>query len=190
MRDSWGPPARCMVAWTAYGNSEDPMGALFDANAGGAWYSYCPGDGTNGSCPCGNSGAPGYGCANSANSSGALLSLTGTTSTVADTVVLQVSGVPHSAVCTFLQATAGNYGIVFGDGLRCMSGTITRLKSVAASNGVASFPGSGDPALSVKGLVPIDGGLRVYQVSYRDPAAFCTSATFNISSAVVINWAR
>jgi hypothetical protein len=191
-RDSWGPPARCLAAWTTSAAAgKDVMGALFDANAGGSWYSYCPGDGTSSpACPCGNSGASGHGCANSVNSSGALLTLTGTTSTVADTVVLQVSGVPNSVVCTFLQAAAGNYPAVFGDGLRCMSGTIIRLKSVAASNGVASFPAPGDPAVSVKGLVPVDGGSRVYQVSYRDPAAFCTSATFNISSAVVINWAR
>ena len=56
--------------------------------------------------------------------------------------------------------------------------------------GNASYPSSGDSSVSVRGMVPIDGGRRAYQVWYRNAAAFCTSATFNLSNGVIIDWAR
>jgi hypothetical protein len=59
-----------------------------------------------------------------------------------------------------------------------------------SSQGVATFPQAGDPTISAKGLVPIGGGMRAYQAWYRDNnLGFCTTATFNISSGVIIQWA-
>jgi hypothetical protein len=42
----------------------------------------------------------------------------------------------------------------------------------------------------VRGGVPINGGLRTYQVWYRNAANFCTSSTFNLTNGVAIQWAR
>jgi hypothetical protein len=42
----------------------------------------------------------------------------------------------------------------------------------------------------VRGGVPLNGGRRAYQVWYRNSASFCTSAAFNISNGVIVNWAR
>ena len=65
-----------------------------------------------------------------------------------------------------------------------------RLRSTTASAGSADFPGSGDPHVTTQGLVSADGGRRTYQVTYRNAAAFCTSATFNLTNGAIIDWAR
>jgi hypothetical protein len=56
--------------------------------------------------------------------------------------------------------------------------------------GTASFGANvpGDPSVSAAGLVPAGGGLRHYQVWYRNAADFCTSATFNLSNGLSITW--
>jgi hypothetical protein len=73
--------------------------------------------------------------------------------------------------------------VAFGDGLRCVGGTMVRLATKAASGGSATFPGAGDPALSVRGLTPAGSGtLAWYQVHYRNVASYCTSAAFNLSN--------
>jgi hypothetical protein len=38
--------------------------------------------------------------------------------------------------------------------------------------------------------VPVSGGLRTYPSWYRNSASFCTSATFNLSNGLAIQWAR
>jgi hypothetical protein len=58
----------------------------------------------------------------------------------------------------------------------------------AAPLGSASFPGPGDPPLSVLGGVPAAGATRYYQVVYRDPGSYCTSATFNYSNGYRLIW--
>lgn len=133
----------------------------------------------------------GRGCANSVNSAGATLSITGTPSTLSDNVVLQAGGMPPSTTCLFFQGTTAGAPTIFGDGLRCATGTVVRLVTKAVDTlGAASFPAAGDPTLSVRGQLTADGGTRAYQVWYRNAAAFCTSATFNLTNGVIINWAR
>lgn len=163
---------------------------LFDAFEGGSAGSFCFGDGSLAACPCSNSGASGHGCANSANAAGALLDLSGVPSTVDDTLAFVLVGVPATATCTFLQGSSAIAAVPFGDGLRCAGGTLVRLATKAAVGGASGYPQAGDPPISVRGSVPIGGGTFVYQVSYRDPASFCTSLTFNISNGVLVNWAR
>jgi hypothetical protein len=168
----------------------DALAELFDVVEGGSVSPFCFGDGTGAACPCGNSGAPGQGCANSAQSGGAVLAASGTASTLNDSLVLQTSGMPGNATCIFLQGTTAVAAVPFGDGLRCVGGTLIRLGVKASSGGAASYPGSGDLPVSVRGAVPTNGGMRAYQVWYRDNnATFCTSATYNISSGVSVNWA-
>ncbi|MBK7877357.1 MAG: carboxypeptidase regulatory-like domain-containing protein [Planctomycetes bacterium] len=158
----------------------------------------CFGDGsTPTACPCGNSGAAGRGCANSANPSGALLEAEGSIVvnpvTGTDTVVLHVSGAPNivSIGGIFLQGDAYNAaGSVFGDGVLCLSGTLIRLASKALPGGVGQFPEVGNPSVSVRGgVTPGSGAIRWYSTYYRNSsAAFCPPSTFNVSNAIRITW--
>jgi len=184
------PTGRYLAMFDAEQNSvdHDVLGYLFDTFTGGSWSAFCPGDGSQAPCPCGNSGASGHGCANSTGN-GALLELTGVPSTLDDSAVLQVSGVPNGKVCLFFQGTVDDPPTPVGDGLLCTKGTITRLIVRSAAGGTVRFPSSGDPALSSAGMVPLGGGLRTYQVWYRDSASTCTGAGSNLSNGVVVDWA-
>lgn len=143
-------------------------------------------------CPCGNDGADASpaGCLNSLGIGG-VLSATGNASLSSDTVVLQASGMTNG-LCVFFQGTDRSYTDtdvpLLGDGLLCVGGSIARLGTRAPAGGAAQYPGPGNPTLSVRGdvLVP---GTRVYQVWYRNAASYCTSATFNTTSAAEIVWA-
>ena len=143
-------------------------------------------------CPCGNAGAAGHGCASSGGAAGALLAAGGTTAP--DTVVLTASGEPASALTIFLQGDAASAaGLPFGDGVRCVAGTLLRLYVAGASDGAVSVPPPGGPSVTqaAAGLgAPIaPGALRWYQAYYRDPdPGFCSPATFNATNAVRIAW--
>lgn len=146
---------------------------------------YCFGDGSLPSaCPCGNSGAPGNGCANSANAAGAHLYASGTTTP--DTLVLHASGELSTAPTMFLQGSASNgAGIVFGDGLLCASGSLKRMYLRAAVLGATSAPQGGDLSVSARSALLGDpiapGSTRYYQAYYRDPsAAFCPNPPGNL----------
>jgi Tol biopolymer transport system component len=109
--------------------------------------SYCFGDGTTATvCPCFNFGSAHRGCASSEVASGAGLATTGQPSN--DTLVFAASGEPSTSLTLFLQGSmdaAG--GIVFGDGVRCVSGTLTRLYSHDAVDGSASAPDAGEESI-------------------------------------------
>src|SRR6185503_2713791 len=109
---------------------------------GAAATPFCSGDGTATACPCGNAGAPGYGCGNSINTTGAVLWAHGSASIGSDSLVLESSGTADTAQLFFQGTTqfAGGAGAVFGDGLRCVGGSITRLRTVQASGGQAHVP--------------------------------------------------
>jgi len=176
------------LAWPRYGAIGDVyVGAYYEpalvANT-------CPGDGTAGGCPCGNNGTSGRGCANSVTA-GAGLFPQGNPWVSADTFSLFAFGLPTSATCLYFQGTSiGSTGTPFGDGLRCIAGTVTRIGTKTAVGGVATYPEAGDVSISQKGLVPADGGWRGYQVWYRNAAAFCTPSTFNVTSGVRAIWVR
>lgn len=139
-------------------------------------------------CPCGNTGAAGHGCANSVVPAGAVLGASGTPNP--DTMVLTASGMPSAATTIFLQGDVMNSaGIVFGDGARCIDGSLVRIFTKTASGGAAQFPEPGDALLSVRGgVTPGSGVARGYQAYYRNAAAFCAPATFNVSSGWVLVW--
>jgi hypothetical protein len=167
----------------------DVQGELFDTVAGGTFSAFCFGDGTGTACPCGNSGAAGHGCANSVDPAGALLGAVGTPSTASDTLQLQASGMPTTASCVFIQGESSIAGAVYGDGIRCFSGAFVRLGTKTASGGAASYPNGTEPDISVRGAVPAIGATRTYQVWYRNPPAFCTSATSNVTNGISVAWA-
>jgi hypothetical protein len=156
---------------------------------GGPVSTYCFGDGSGTACPCGNSGTSGNGCANSVNPAGAHLGTLGSPSVANDTLLLVGSGMPDSSVLYFqgtLQSGAGS-GVVFGDGLRCVAGTVVRLGTKTNAGGSSVYPSGGDQSVSVRGLVSA-GDVRNYQVWYRNAANFCTISTFNLSNGVQVSW--
>jgi hypothetical protein len=184
---------RYLAAWNSTpqgGGPADVEGAFFDTVPGGSMTPFCFGDGSSVTCPCANNGAAGHGCANSVDPAGALLTASGFPSTVSDSLLLQANHMPPTAFCIFLQGSSSGTVFSYGDGLRCVGGTLIRIGAKHASGGVASYPGPGDPPVSSRGFVPVFGAQRSYQVWYRNPDPnFCTSATFNVSNGVLVNWA-
>ncbi|MBL8861076.1 MAG: hypothetical protein JNK02_03610 [Planctomycetes bacterium] len=151
---------------------------------------FCFGDGTGAACPCGNSGTAGNGCASSVNANGANLTTSGSATISGDTLALLGSGMPNSSALYF-QGTGtlgGGLGVAFGDGLRCAGGSIIRLGTKNNVAGASQYPVLGDLSVSVRGLNSA-GDFRVYQVWYRNAAAFCTPSTFNLSNGVSLTWA-
>jgi hypothetical protein len=150
---------------------------------------YCSGDGTGTACPCGNAGAAGNGCASSVNASGAHLGGVGVPSIANDSFVLNGSGMPNSSALYFqgTSQSAAGAGTVFGDGLRCASGTIARLGTKTNVGGSSSYPSGTDVPISIKGANSA-GAVRAYQCWYRNAAAFCTASTFNLTNGVSTTW--
>ncbi|MFO1012054.1 MAG: proprotein convertase P-domain-containing protein [Planctomycetota bacterium] len=153
--------------------------------------SFCTGDGLDTAitttCPCGNVGAPGNGCANSANANGAHLAMTGSTNP--DTAVLVASGMPATAFAIYLKGDVLD-DAVFGDGIRCAGGNVIRMRTRASVAGASQFPDVGDPLLSVRGATPVGSGLvALYQTYYRNAVGtFCPPATFNVTNGMRVTW--
>lgn len=158
---------------------------------------FCAGLATT--CPCANSGLGSAGCANSTMTGGGLLRAFGRASVLADQVTLVATGLPPATSALFFQGTVrenGGAGTSFGDGLRCAGGTIVRLATYPVVAGTAAIGYGGTPGLGggtttpihTLGQVPPLGGTRLYQLWYRNSAAFCTSSVFNLSNGVEIFW--
>ncbi len=172
------------------GNQPDDLDGLDTVPEDRAGVGFCAGDGSGTPCPCGNFGATGRGCENSVNPAGAHLWAHGTPSLAADTVIMYASGMPSSASCLLFQGTLSlGPGVVFGDGLRCVAGSVIRLgiRPALCGNRDWGFSVPGDPLLSVAGAVGVPG-TRYYQVWYRNAAAFCTPSTFNLTNGVRVTW--
>jgi len=158
---------------------------------------FCTGDGLDPMmttpCPCGNYGAAGRGCANSGNTSGALLTAVGTTTP--DALQFTCSDMPDNATCLFVQGN-GQTQLAFGDGVRCVGGNMKRMYLRTAVAGAASVPQAGDPSVSSRSAVLSDpiapGSTRWYQVYYRDVSvSFCPAPagnTWNFSNGVRVTW--
>ncbi len=157
---------------------------------GAAGSAFCAGDGSGTACPCGNTSAPGAdeGCLNSLGLGGKLVA-SGDASIAFDTFTLVGTQMPNSSALYFqgtTQALAGA-GTVFGDGLRCASGTVVRLGTKANVSGSSQYPAAGDPSVSARGLVTTPGS-RTYQVWYRNAAAYCSPSTFNLTNGWQTVW--
>jgi len=147
-------------------------------------------------CPCSNFGTLGRGCVNSAaGSPGGRLDASGTTNP--DTVLLTATEVFGNALSVFLQGTTlVQPGVSFGDGVRCVGGSLKRLYLKNASNGVVLAPEGLEPSISARSAALGDpiapGSVRYYQVYYRDPVlAFCPAPTgnsWNVTSGVSVSW--
>ena len=146
----------------------------------------CVGDGTGIACPCGNLGGTDQGCANSMTT-GANMIATGFASVGNDSLQLYVSNcIPNTSGVFFSGpiALGGGTGALFGDGLRCAGGPLTRLEVRATS-------GTGDVSSTLlihnrDGSNP--GDTRYYQYWYQDAGGIPCGTGFNTSAAVKINW--
>ena len=159
---------------------------------------FCFGDTSPIPCPCDNAGAPFSGCQNSGLTGGAQLRASGQAMLSADTLQLHVRGELPTSLSVVLQGTSVMRPQAFGDGLRCVSGGLTRLYYRSAVDGSLSVPRAGEDPVSVRsatlGDPLVTGATRYYQVYYRDPrAAFCSGPVgggFNISNGLAVVWTR
>ncbi len=160
---------------------------------------FCFGDGSSGPCPCANFSAPSTGgCLNSLGSPGVLTAfgMGALPSVSADIsgnnrITLAGSGMPNAA-CVYFQGSPVIPSL-FGDGIRCVNNPFQVQLGTRLNVAGASFVGgTAGPAISLQGFwntalpAPVT---RVYQCWYRNAAAFCTPAVFNMTNAVSINWA-
>jgi hypothetical protein len=153
-------------------------------------------------CPCNNPPLnPGQqGCDNFAfgnnGTGGATLFGAGNSSMANDTLTLSVYGENPGVFTLLLESIhTNNGGVVYGAGIRCVTAPIHRVYGHAGfrqnSNGQANWGfGVGDPSMGADiGAIP--GLTTFFQAWYRDPNALnhCPgSATFNVSTAVVVSW--
>lgn len=184
------PPAAWFVTSTA---TLEPLGLtsefsacspIMDTTVG---LPFCFGDGAGAACPCGNFGSSGHGCANSASTAGAQLFASGSPSLADDALTLRAEHSTPSQTGLFFQGdaqVAGGQGVVFGDGLRCVGGQVTRLQvAFANSSGLAESTIS----IATQGGAAAGQSLR-YQWWYRDSVGSPCGNGFNLSSAVEVTW--
>src|SRR5260221_4488731 len=148
-------------------------------------------------CPCGNppSGAP-RGCDNSAGTGGAILASSGTPSLAADTLTFTTSDEKPTALSVVLQGSAiAPSGIVYGQGIRCVAGSLRRLYVKAAVAGSITAPQGGGLAVAARraalGSPIVPGQHRWVLVYYRDPIVLggCPgSSTFNSTGTLDVGW--
>jgi Tol biopolymer transport system component len=148
-------------------------------------------------CPCSNPPANSpRGCDNSAGTGGAQLTSTGLASLAADSLVFSTNGEKPTATSVVLQGNNANAsGIVFGQGVRCATGTLKRLYVKTASGGSITAPAAGDPSVSARSAAlgdPISAGTsRWYAVYYRDPIVLggCSAtSTYNVTQTQAVAW--
>ncbi len=146
-------------------------------------------------CPCQNAwptyiyaGFENYGGCQNSRRAEAVLYGDGVASVSGDSVVLRVADMPLGAPAILIQGNSATT-VPFGDGRSCIFGPLMRLWRHTNTQPIESFPGPGEIGLAARGGVPAGGGVRHYQVVYRDAAAWCTSATWNTSNAYRIEWA-
>jgi hypothetical protein len=139
-------------------------------------------------CPCRNASAPAEqaGCANSSGFGGRLVGF-GNTSVSADGLVLSGTHITGSLAVWFQGSSVGAQ--TYGDGHNCLGGTLIRLGFHNPIAGNTSFPVGRDPKISVKGQVPHAGGVRYYQLLYRNQHGPCNAGT-NITNGVSVVWSN
>jgi hypothetical protein len=157
---------------------------------GGSMEVYCGQDSnTLPQCPCGNTLSYPIGCPNSAHPSGAQLTGSGTSSVAGDSVTFDFAYLPPNVHCLLFEGPVGA-AYVFGDGMRCIGSPTVRFPMrTADGTGATGFGAAyGDTPISAVGGVPVVGGIYGYQLWYRDPAAFCTAATTNLTNGIKVTW--
>jgi hypothetical protein len=156
-----------------------------------------PGVGTVRGCPCSNPPAISpAGCDNSAATGGARLDSVGVPDPDFCTVVFTTTGEKPTALSVLFQGR--NFlssGAIYGQGVRCVGGSLLRLYVKSASGGTITAPESGDPSVAQRseqlGDYLTNGLVRYYSVYYRDPIVLggCPpSSTFNVTQTLRLQW--
>jgi len=166
----------------------------------GTFVPYCfPGMNGVRTCPCANPPSrPGRGCNNfGAMSGGARLSGAGTASISSDSMTFTSTGENPTSLTVIIQGPALTpVGLPFGAGVRCVTGSLKRLYTGAASGGTIVRPGPLDPSVSSRSATLGDplaaGDTRYYVAYYRDPQATgpcgSPSQTYNSTQGGRITW--
>ena len=144
-------------------------------------------DGTSGLCPCGNNGAPGRGCINSTGS-GAGLEGAETDGITNDDLELTVYNVRAGSSVLLFSGSAtvgGGFGTPFGDGLRCVGGSVSRLGvQFADATGSVTF----GPGLAAQNGWQV-GQTVYFQGWYRNVAGPC-SGGFNLTNGLQVTFTQ
>lgn len=172
------------------------MGAFERQNE--LYETFCFGDGSLATqCPCGNNASAGHGCLNSDFfSTGGIAWATGASNP--DTVAIAGAELRVGIACIVLQGSAAiPAGTPYGDGVRCVGGTLKRLYTKSTdANGMVVAPELGEPSITARSAAVGDpiapGSLRHYQIWYRDAKpAFCAPPAgdaWNVSAGVTVSW--
>jgi len=146
---------------------------------------FCAGDSPL--CPCGNSGTAESGCANSLGIGiGAQLLGFETDGIANDDLLLAFLQLPPNVPVLLYSGTsavAGGVGTPFGDGLRCVGGSVTRL-GVQFTNGAGTT--TFGPGYAAQLGVSV-GETRYFQGWYRNIAGPC-GQRFNLSNGLQITF--
>jgi Tol biopolymer transport system component len=152
------------------------------------------------SCPCSNPpSGPERGCDNSYATGGASLRISGGEYLSSDTIVFSAGGEPPNAVSIVLQGSAAiPGGAVYGQGVRCIGGSLKRLYVLYASRGGRSTGPiilAGEPTVHERSAALGDtiqaGSTRWYMMMYRDGIVLggCpASSTFNTTQTSQVTW--
>lgn len=135
---------------------------------------------------CNNSDTAGAGCRNSSGS-GAILTASGSTSVAADDIAFEGILMPsNKPALLFVGTTAlnGGSGAVFGDGVRCAGGQLTRLAVKFTDAGGSASWGAGQNATGIWNA----GTTRYFQVWYRDPQNGPCGTGFNVSNGYEVSF--
>jgi len=155
---------------------------------------YCFGDGTGNPCPCGSpAGAAGHGCSNSANLSGAIISvLSGSNSIGAADLRLTSTGHRLSTLAVWFQGDVLGTQPAYGDGLRCAGAPLVRLYNMSFAPGTMPDPLNtpASPSIVVRGGITVPGTIKGYFLAYRDPGTWGCASTFNASNALRVTWVQ
>lgn len=165
----------------SYGSVEFEVTYLYCPGAPGSSFCSCSASG-----PCGNQGGPGEGCANSTGQ-GAVLAATGTDSLGAADLVLHGTQLPPNKPGLFFQGNSpenGGAGLPFGDGLRCVAGSIVRLE-VQSANALGDVSSTVNLAAASGASA---GDQRFYQLWYRDGANPPCGSGFNLTNGIALVW--
>jgi hypothetical protein len=193
-----GAPARFFVVWDDLrggGFLNDTEGALYDR---GEFANFCHPtyDGVI-ACPCGNPGvAQVRGCNNSASTGGSYFTGSGAASLAGDTLLLAATGLRPTGTGILLQGNSFSAtGVAFGQGVRCVAGSLKRLYVRSAVAGAVSVPQPADlpvsAASAAKGDPLSPSASRYYMLFYRDPIVLggCpTASTFNSTTSGAVTW--
>ncbi|MBI5365248.1 MAG: exo-alpha-sialidase [Planctomycetes bacterium] len=171
----------------ACGNSDFALGTITGVSAPSAGTPFCFGDGSITPCPCGNVGLAGHGCDIAQTTGGVCLTAQNFAPNGSGGGTVDLVGMNFPTGTTplvfALRANTLNQianGVVFGDGLLCLGGTIQRITNTLAHDGKVLFP-----------LNHASGTGRFdYQLWFRNlPQAFCDPLYgYNTSSALSLTW--